>query len=273
MPTAITHEPIFNTPASSTNTAVVRWSGTTGSTLQDCGVLIDGSNNLIIPAQGDLRLSDTTGGQYVALQANGTTTTHTLTFPAAQGSASTVLTNDGAGALTWAAAAAGALTRLGGDTAEATTTSTSIADINTVSSLTIAAASPFDYLVSFRKTAGAASGGGAGLKLNSIILATPVVLGGGTANVCGGTRDNDEAQNSHAVANIAPTVTNHAFMSVTGRYYVMADEAIRQGPVASYGYPLARPTATITDFIVNAITTSSVTVGSDELHIYTRATS
>jgi hypothetical protein len=106
MPTAITHDPIFNTPVSSTNTAVVRWSGTSGSTLQDCGVLIDGSNNLIIPAQGDLRLSDTTGGQYVALQANGTTTTHTLTFPAAQGGASTVLTNNGSGALTWAAAGA-----------------------------------------------------------------------------------------------------------------------------------------------------------------------
>lgn len=104
MPTAITHEPIFNTPVSSTNTAVVRWSGTTGATLQDSGVLIDGSNNLIIPAQGDLRLSDTTGGQYVALQAAGTTTSHTLTLPATQGGSSTVLTNDGAGALTWAAA-------------------------------------------------------------------------------------------------------------------------------------------------------------------------
>ena len=59
---------------------------------------------MIIPAQGDLRLSDTTGGQYVALQAAGTTTSHTLTLPATQGGSSTVLTNDGAGALTWAAA-------------------------------------------------------------------------------------------------------------------------------------------------------------------------
>ena len=170
------------------------------------------------------------------------------------------------------------VTRVGGDTAEATTTSTSVADINTVSSLTIAAASPFDYLVSFRKTAGATTGGGAGLKLGvsggaTVILATPVVLAGGTSNVCGGSKDNNEAQNSHAVANIAPTVTNYAFLSVTGHYYVMADEAIRQGPVSTYGYPLARPTAEITDFIVNAISTSSVTVGSDELHIYSRATS
>ena len=36
-----------------------------------------------ITAQGDLRLQDTTGGQYVALQAAGTTTTYTVTLPAA----------------------------------------------------------------------------------------------------------------------------------------------------------------------------------------------
>ena len=189
-----------------------------------------------------------------------------------KGSANTVLTSDGTD-IAWAAASAGALTRLSGDTSEATTTSTSVADINTVSSLTIAAASPFDYLVSFRKTSGAGSGGGAGLKLNSTILATPVVLGGGTANVCGGTKDQDEAQSSHAVANVPPTVTNYAYMSVIGHYMVITDGAIRQGPVQSYGGPGVRPTATITDFIVNAISTSSVTVGSDELHIYSRATS
>ena len=126
MPTAITHDPTFTTPVSSTNTAVVRWSGTAGSVLQNSGVLIDGSNNITgvgtiasgaitssgaiigtqvdILAAGDLRLQDTTGGQYVALEANGTTTTHTLTLPAAQGAADTFLKNNGSGALTWGAA-------------------------------------------------------------------------------------------------------------------------------------------------------------------------
>ena len=36
-----------------------------------------------ITAQGDLRLQDTTGGQYVAIEAAGTTTTYTLTMPGA----------------------------------------------------------------------------------------------------------------------------------------------------------------------------------------------
>ena len=60
-----------------------------------------------ITGQGDLRLQDTTGGQHVAIQAAGTTTTHTLTLPATQGGSSTVLTNDGSGGLTWAAAGGG----------------------------------------------------------------------------------------------------------------------------------------------------------------------
>jgi hypothetical protein len=170
-------------------------------------------------------------------------------------------------------AGGGAIARIGGDTAEATTTSTSVADINTVGSLSIAAASPFDYLVSFRKTSGATTGGGAGLKLNSTLIATPAITAGATANVCGGTKDQNEAQNSWAVGEAAPTVTNHAFMDVRGTYHVMASGVIRQGPVQSYGGVLARPTAAIDDFIVNAISSSSVTVGSDELHIYRRAIS
>ena len=104
MPSAFNHEPSFTIPGSTTDNAIIRWDGTSGVGQLNSGILIDDNNNITIPAQGDLRLSDTSGGQYVAIQAHGTTTTHTLTFPAAQGSASTVLTNDGSGNLTWAAA-------------------------------------------------------------------------------------------------------------------------------------------------------------------------
>ena len=54
-----------------------------------------------ITSQGDLRLQDSSGGQYVALQANGTTTTYTITFPAAVGSNGQFLTTDGSGNLSW----------------------------------------------------------------------------------------------------------------------------------------------------------------------------
>jgi hypothetical protein len=52
----------------------------------------------------ELRLEDTTDGDYVALVANGTTTTYTLTLPAAQGGSNEVLRNNGSGVLTWEAA-------------------------------------------------------------------------------------------------------------------------------------------------------------------------
>jgi len=56
-----------------------------------------------VEAQGDLRLQDTTGGQYVALQAPGTVSTSwTATFPAAVGSSGQALrTSDGSGTLEW----------------------------------------------------------------------------------------------------------------------------------------------------------------------------
>ena len=56
-----------------------------------------------VEATGDLRLQDTTGGQYVALQAPGTVSTSwTATFPGAVGSSGQALrTSDGSGTLEW----------------------------------------------------------------------------------------------------------------------------------------------------------------------------
>ena len=55
-----------------------------------------------ITAQGDLRLQDTTGGEYVAIQAAGTTTTYTLTMPAAVASSTgQALTSSTGGVGSW----------------------------------------------------------------------------------------------------------------------------------------------------------------------------
>lgn len=53
--------------------------------------------------RGDLQLGGATSG-LLTLRAAAVTTSHALTMPGAQGAASTVLTNDGAGNLSWAAA-------------------------------------------------------------------------------------------------------------------------------------------------------------------------
>ena len=61
-----------------------------------------------ILAQGDLRLQDNSGNQYVAFQAAGTTTTHTLTFPAAVATtAGDVLSSSTSGVLSWTTPSAG----------------------------------------------------------------------------------------------------------------------------------------------------------------------
>ena len=55
-----------------------------------------------ITAQGDLRLQDTTGGEYVGFQAAGTTTTYTITMPgAAAASDGQALTTTTAGVGSW----------------------------------------------------------------------------------------------------------------------------------------------------------------------------
>ena len=56
-----------------------------------------------ITAQGDLRLQDSSGGQYVAMQAPATVgTSYTLTMPADDGDADQYLQTNGTGVLDWA---------------------------------------------------------------------------------------------------------------------------------------------------------------------------
>ena len=78
-------------------------SGAITSTAGITGTQVD------ILAQGDLRLQDNSGNQYVAFQAAGTTTTHTLTFPAAVATtAGDVLSSSTGGVLSWTTPSAGA---------------------------------------------------------------------------------------------------------------------------------------------------------------------
>lgn len=74
--------------------------------------------------QAAVRFNDDSGGEYVALQAPTGVTTHTLKLPATQGAASTTLTNDGSGNLTWAAAASASLNQNNTDIGNSSNTRT-----------------------------------------------------------------------------------------------------------------------------------------------------
>ena len=66
----------------------------------DANLVWNSSTGLNIGSQKELRLQDTTGGEYVGLKSAGTATSYTMTLPAAVGSASQALvTTDGSGTL------------------------------------------------------------------------------------------------------------------------------------------------------------------------------
>ena len=78
--------------------------GTVGATTPTTGVF----TQVDITAQGDLRLQDSAGGEYVAFQAPTTlSSSYTLTMPANDGDASQVLTTDGSGVLSWTTPSSG----------------------------------------------------------------------------------------------------------------------------------------------------------------------
>ena len=82
--------------------------GTTTSTGTGSVVLSDSpsfTTAVNITAQGQLRLQDTTGGEYIALRAPSTVTSNTtLTFPDGAGSSGQALITDGSGTLSWGTA-------------------------------------------------------------------------------------------------------------------------------------------------------------------------
>jgi len=115
--TAINHDPVATFPGSSTNTAVVKWSGTSGNALLDSGVIIDASNNVTglnnVTATGYLHLTGDEkelrfyeGANYIAIKTNASlAANYTLTLPLNDGAADEFLQTNGSGVLTWAAAA------------------------------------------------------------------------------------------------------------------------------------------------------------------------
>jgi hypothetical protein len=73
-----------------------------GSAFGGSANLVWDGTNVVIGATGALRLSDTTGGEYVGLKAPGTvSSSYTLTLPTATGTADQILVTDGSGNLSF----------------------------------------------------------------------------------------------------------------------------------------------------------------------------
>lgn len=92
-------------PASSTDNAIARYDLTTGKLIQNSGVTIDDSNNLTLPAQGDVRFADSDSSNWVAFQGASTIASNvTWTLPATDGTNGQVMQTNGSGTLSWTTA-------------------------------------------------------------------------------------------------------------------------------------------------------------------------
>ena len=161
----------------------------------------------------------------------------------------------------WAAPAggSGAITREGGSTIEATTTSTSLVDIISAASLSIAAGAPIEVIYVARKTSGVANDANSAFTINATNVGSEKVFS---------TTNQAEAFVENWL--FGPRVTNY-----TG---VPRHIRLASGPAGSYDITahgmLTLPTVTVTDLNTRgSVDDALITLGHDEYHIYSWAVS
>ena len=166
------------------------------------------------------------------------------------------------------AASAGAVSREGGQTTEATTTSTSAVSLLTAASLDIAANEPFSFFAPCRKASADGGDTYCGYQVNTTVISeaenTGVYLGGTAASLGDG----------GGTIFVGPRVTNYHCMSEGVRYSgTTATGAVRNQATAAAMGTNPIPIATITDLIIRAQSVSPSTSAADELQVYSWAAS
>lgn len=177
------------------------------------------------------------------------------------GTSGEFLQSQGAGSEPIWATQASSLTWIASETTEQTDSTGSAADILTISSLSITAATPIVVIANLRKTSGAAVAADVGVKLNAsqVIPNEPW----STAS--------DVADQGFYFVIIGPRVAGY-----TGSSLAIGSDSIEQsgGPGFIGGASSNSTTDTITSITITGDSNnSSVTMGVDEVHVYTLSTS
>ena len=256
---------IAGTPQATITAAVLNIP--TGNTYQINGADVLSETTLDVGVAGSstglVKLDGATSGT-VTITVAAAAGTYTLTLPTDDGGANEFLQTNGSGVLSWASTG-GALTREGGNTTEATTTSTSVTDLLTASSLTLAAAEPAMILHGLRKTSGATNDVRCGLTLNSTIT-FPGGSGGVTSTV-------DRAEDATVDYLLQARVSNYVggFRRFTNCYAGGTTFAkFQHGETTALSNALV--TVEITAVIVTGLVDdASITMGADSLHVYSLA--
>jgi len=139
--------------------------------------------------------------------------------------------------------------------------------------LSIAAATPIKFIYSARKTSGSGSRSGTGLKINATVTREAR-----TIDADAGVRfsSTDRAEDGGFQGFIGPRLTNYTTFNDGRSIRKITSSGANSGQfdmIAMTNDDLM-PTVTVTDVIVRGINEfNTVTLGADELHVYSMATS
>ena len=164
------------------------------------------------------------------------------------------------------AGGAAGLTLEGSNTTEATSTSTSAANMSAVTSLSIAASTPILITFSFRKTSGTNGASSFGLTLNSTVVVDAGLDQNSIAHFTGST-----ALSGSCVIYIGPRSTN--YLRALSRFYNYDSGGADTGRF-DLSYNADMPTATITSVTLRGdAKNSDTTIGTSDVFVYSLATS
>lgn len=156
---------------------------------------------------------------------------------------------------------AGSFVLVGSSTTEQTTASTSAVDLVTISGLSIPATTPIMITGNFRKTSGAATRVGVGLKINSTVVGEASAASA-TVALSGAT---DEAQNGGFQVIIMPRRAN--YQGGAFGFYNQRRNGTSTGNAPAADADI--PTDTITSIALRAISgNASVTMGVSDVYVY-----
>ena len=151
----------------------------------------------------------------------------------------------------------------GGQTSEASTTSTSAVDLLTSGTLSIATGLPIMLFVAGRKDAGGAYKAAFGLKVNSTVISEAQITGDNSLMRFDGASG---AESKYATATLGPRIANYE-RSTLGWVSGDTDGAVSEGSAPSEDADM--PTATVTAIAIRGIVeNAALTLSGDELHIY-----
>ena len=169
------------------------------------------------------------------------------------------------------AASGGAVVREGGQTSEATSTSTSSADMLTAGSLTVQVAEHYMYSGLARKTTGASATMDVGIKQNS--TETRAAENSGNKRVFT-TGAGNVADTGMYYGRFGPRIANYRRQGQGAYISYGSGTTQASGADACIGQDADSPLAEVTQVILSGITTSaSITIALDELQIYSHAAS